>query len=99
MGQNYAGMVFSWSSFRIKSDDPDSHLGWPLLLRIENLAKESFKIYLLKLLGQLTQTIMEWSQGGVLLELCPIILTAILVGSLITKNKKFSKKLLKNYLC
>jgi len=44
LGPNYGGMVFRWSSFRIVSDDPGCQPRWPLLLKIENSAKNHLKI-------------------------------------------------------
>ena len=58
-------MILRWSPFRIVFNDPGRQPRWPLLLKIENSAKNELKNLLLKLLGQsgpnLGGMVLKWS--------------------------------------
>ena len=99
---NWAQTIVEWSS-----DGPLSELclmapvrqpRWSPLLKIRKFAKQSLKNYLLwNCWANWAQTMVEWSLGDPLSEVCPTTRLPAKISA-ITKNRKFGKKSLKNDL-
>ena len=91
-------MVFRWSSFRIVSDDLGRQPRWLPLLKIENSAKNHLKIIFSETAGPIGPKLwwnglqMVLFENSVRWPLPPNNIATV------TKNIKFGKKSLKNYL-
>jgi hypothetical protein len=91
-------MAFRWSSFRNVSDDPSRQPRWPPLLKIENSAKNHLKIISSETTGPIGPKLWRNGLQMVHFESCVRRSRPPTKIAAVSKNRKFGKKSLQNYL-